>query len=321
METVFSLLGAPVTAYGLHIALAMLMVWVGAGLYATRMGMDRHLRVPFGLWLLPITWFVSRLVYILANITYYTTTLSNPWLALLFWDGGYSAAGAAIGILLAAWGFAKVQRVQPGILLDAAALSMLPAIAIIRMAEAGTDLGLGKTVAADWMRQLSFFAVEDATGELVHAVYRYEALTAVILFLVAIRWLARGSKNHHQPGDLAMVVMTVLGLTQVFWESLRDDGHMVVHFVRISQALSVLAPLWVLAALRKRKSPFYPLRWVIFLVGVGNTIYQEFLIDSSEHPALNYTFMLLSLVAMGWAILSCFRHGQETVRKHQSAAV
>lgn len=44
---------------------------------------------------------------------------------------------------------------------------------------------------------------------------------------------------------------------------------------------------------------------MIFLLGLGNVIYQEFLIDSSEHPALNYAFMVLSLCAMGWTILPC----------------
>lgn len=305
MDTIFSVFGLPVTAYGLWMGLAMLMVWAGTSLYAVRKGMDKGLSLTLGLWLLPFTWFMARLIFVLANITYYTTTLSNLWLSLRFWDGGYAAVGAVMGVLLGTWLFARANRLPAGMLLDGASLSMLPALALLRMAEAGTDLGLGKAVGAAWMRQLPFFTVEDATGELVHAVFRYEAVAALMIFLVVIRWMAGQKKKHLHDGDLALVVLTLLGLSQTFFESLRDDGHMVVHFVRISQALSILAALWVLVVLRKKHPSHYPLRWGIYVLGVGSAVYQEFLIDSSEHPAVNYAFMLLALAAIGWAILSC----------------
>lgn len=305
MSTLFHLGGLPVTSYGVNIALAMAIVWAGTCGYAAEKGAPSTLWIPLGLWMVPLTWGMARLVYVLANITYYTTTLSNPWLAFRFWDGGYSAVGAAAGVLLSAWGFAKANRLSVGEWMDGAGMSMLLGVALIRAAEAGTDLGLGKAVGAAWMRQIPFFSVEDGTGEMVHAVFLYEVVAAIMISLVVLWWLSEKRKKHLHPGDIAMMVVTLLSLTQIFMESLRDDGHMVVHFVRISQVVCMVAAIWVLAALGKRHPKHYALRWVIFLLGLGNVVYQEFLIDSSEHPALNYAFMVLSLCAMGWTILSC----------------
>ena len=60
----------------------------------------------------------------LAESTYYLTTLSNPALALRFWDGGYSLVGALLGMLLAAWAAEKLLRVPRRLLMDGLALAL-----------------------------------------------------------------------------------------------------------------------------------------------------------------------------------------------------
>ena len=112
-ETVFTLLGQSVTGFGLGMAGAMLLMLaeMGGWCHARKLGYGVFIR--FAALAVPLTLLCSRALFVLADCTYYLTTLSNPALALRFWDGGYSLVGAVLGFMLAAWLSEKATRL-PG---------------------------------------------------------------------------------------------------------------------------------------------------------------------------------------------------------------
>ena len=239
--------------------------------------LPRFLLIP------PLVFLCSRLVFVLGNCTYYLTTLSNPALALRFWDGGYSLMGALGGVLLSAFLFPDRRAY-----LDAAVTAFFPALMIERLAESMTALGQG--------RMLSEALAGTFLGQLSDGfmpVWLLEALCALILFILGLCFLRRLA-----PGSTWVRLLILFGAAQTFLESLRDDGHLVVHFVRIQQVLAfllLLVPFWTAFFRSRRRSP---LIFVLVLVLAGTGIFCEFGVDRWGNPLLAYALMILMLILL-----------------------
>ncbi|MBQ8313123.1 MAG: prolipoprotein diacylglyceryl transferase [Clostridia bacterium] len=296
--TLFTLFGVPVTGYGLGAAAALLLSLIACLFYARKTGLAYGAFIRLAVVAIPLCWLMSRLVYVLANCTYYLITLSNPVLALHFWDGGYSAAGAVMGLILAGFLAEKWSRLPHGSLMDAMAYGLPLGLVVIRTLEGGTNLGLGRTVTYEW---LYFLGVEDGYGDLVHPVYRYEAATALIILAILSIWLCK-RRWRVRKGDTCLVSLTLLGAFQVVLESLRNDGHMVVHFVRIQQVLALVALVVAFAVFTTRlyrlggmkKSHLLAL-WLVTIVCIGLGIFMEFRVDRGSLKLVYYAVMILCM--------------------------
>lgn len=302
MDAPMALFGRPVTAFGVGTSLAILLGLLAAGLRLRgRAGYDTFIRQA--VLTVPLALLFSRLLYVLANCTYYLITLSNPALALRFWDGGYSVSGAVLGTLVAAVLAARWTRVRAGVLLDAASIGLLPAILVERLFESGTGMGFGRPVG---MGALLWLGVDDGMGDLVYPVYLFEAIAAALILLIVLIWCAR--RRTLPDGDLCVTVLTLLSASQVILESLRNDQHMVVHFVRIQQVvfllIGVAAFAWCLR--RAARAGVFPatkksqraLCWLIVLICVGLGVWMEFRVDRGMLKALYYSVMTLCMGAI-----------------------
>ena len=106
-----------------------------------------------------------------------------------------------------------------------------------------------------------------------------------VLFIILTVWMCR--RGWELPsGDLCLTSLTLVGCAQVILESLRNDGHMVVHFVRIQQVaylLMVLAALLICSRrLAKRggmKKSRQLVLWLFALLLVGVGVVMEFRVD------------------------------------------
>lgn len=299
--TIFTLFGAPVTDYGLHVAFAMMMGLLGCWIYGSCAK-----RPPVGSQVLrlavlsiPLCWLCARLVFVLGNCTYYLTTLGNPSLALRFWDGGYAITGGVVGFLLAARLAEKWAHLPAGTLADSGAFGIPLAVMVLRWAEGGTRLGLGRSINYEWLK---FLGVDDGYGNLVHPVYRYEAIAALVLFIIMLVWIVLHPKAKR--GDACLVSLGLLGALQVLLESLRNDGHLVVHFVRIQQVLSLVALVAVFGIFAARrckagmKKSQLLLQWLITLACIGVGIWMEFRVDRGSLKLLYYGVMALCMGAI-----------------------
>lgn len=306
--TLFTLFGAPVTGYGLGAAGALALGLIACLIYLRRTGVTYGQFLRLAVLAVPLCWLMSRLVYVLANCTYYLNTLSNPVLALYFWDGGYAMTGAVLGFILAAVLAEKWTRLPHGTLLDAGSMGLPLAIAAARLLEGGTRLGLGRPISYEW---LMFLGVDDGYGDLVHPVYRYEAAAALIVLVIMLIWLSKPRKSSSR-GDAHPIALALLGAFQVLLESLRNDGHMVVHFVRIQQVLSLVALVVVFAIFSARlyrrggmkKSHLLAL-WLVTIVCIGMGIFMEFRVDRGSLKLLYYGVMTLCMGLILFMALIC----------------
>lgn len=301
MGEVFSLFGQPVTMFGLGAALSMLVLFAASGLYWSRKGVSFPVTVRFAFLALPLAFVMGRLVFVLGNVTYYWETLSNPALALRFWDGGYAMTGVIAGILLAAVICSKWTRTSAGVMLDGAMYGVLPALMTERLFEGFTELGLGRSPSYDW---LSALCVDDGYGFLVHPVYRYEAAVALVLFVIITCWVIR---NKAIPsGDAALVTLSLLGTTQVIMESLRSDGHMIIfHFVRLQQILFLVGAVVVLIIFCVRaakkgniKTSHQLALWLAVVACIGVGIWMEFRVDRGPYKWLYYTVLIACMAVI-----------------------
>lgn len=307
-ETVFTLLGQSVTGFGLGMAGAMLLMLavMGGWCHARKLGYGVFIR--FAALAVPLTLLCSRALFVLADCTYYLTTLSNPALALRFWDGGYSLVGAVLGFMLAAWLSEKATRLPGKPLLDGASLALPLGIFVERLCEPGTDMGMGKAIATP---AFMFLGAEDPlTGEWVHPVFYYEAAVAGILFVVLLICALRRKKT---TGSLLGIFTVLFAATQIFFECMRNDNHMVVHFVPVQQVAELLMLLTVLGCWTKRlakkgtKKSQIMLIWLTVIVCVVLTVFMEFRIDRGSMKLLYYSVIALCMAMVSVLALRCRR--------------
>nr|MBR4280549.1 prolipoprotein diacylglyceryl transferase [Clostridia bacterium] len=276
------------TVYGLLCALALTLM-LAAALKSTRF--DTWIRLSVTV--IPLALIGSRLLFGLTSLG--MGDMTNPLQILYAWDGGASMSGAFAGVVLAAFLVERHCKVSHGILMDKLALGMPLALIVCRLAEIPTGMGMGRQVDTPWLQWLGSFTDE------CHPVFIYEALWAFLLGIALMLYLRRARR----PGDVLLTFMVLYGSAQMFFESLRDDYHMVIYYVRINQIaglIMVLIPLilW-LVRLSKRGAKHNDLIFpcVIMVVAAALCIYQEFQVDSNPNLLKEYAIMAAGVAVIG----------------------
>lgn len=276
------------TVYGLLCALALALMLAAA-----------RKNTPFDMWIrlsvtvIPLALIGSRLLFGLTSLG--MGDMTNPLQILYAWDGGASMSGAFIGVVLAAFLVERHCKMSHGVLMDNLALGMPLALIVARLAEIPTGVGMGRQVDTAWLQWLGSFTDE------CHPVFVYEALWAVVLGGALMLYL----RSNRRPGDVLLTFMTLYGSAQVFFESLRDDYHMVIYYVRINQIagfIMVLIPfiLWLVRLSKrsaKRKELIFPC--VVMVVAIVLCVYQEFQVDSNPNLLKEYAIMAAGAAVMG----------------------
>ncbi len=288
MEPLFSLWGAQGYAYGLCATAAALMLLALMGLCGRKRLKPATASACLAAGI-PLGVMGARLVYCLVNLEDFLETYQNPWLMLRFYDGGLSMTGLLMGLFLAAVLVARLTRQRPGDVLDALCLPLGLSLAVLRFGERFTDLGVGKVAREGALTALApWLFLEERIGvatEFRLRVYDYEAVCAVLVCLAAVafsRWLGR--RKGARPGDTALFFAALYGATQILWESMRDDGHLLVVFLRVGQVGAALLPLTALAVMtrpyaRLRGGAKAALGWLGMAALVGGVALLEFSLD------------------------------------------
>ncbi len=284
------------TPYGIHVALSLLAGLVASGIYlkhARRFSLE--VLLCYSICTVPCVWFVSRFVFVLANCTYYITTLSNPLLALRFWDGGYSMAGAFMGACAGALIAGIMMRISSLVLLDGTAIGFPVAVIFARLSETGTGLGEGRPVTG-FIPPLA----PEGYDSYLHPVFLYEAVCAFLIVLILIGLICSHHMLVHE-GDLLLLEMVLYGITQVLLESLKDDGHMVVHFVRIQQVLAICLVVFSMVIFARRIHVHKRSVWVCFTItgtAIALAVLAEFGVDRWGNRPLAYGLLIFSLLCV-----------------------
>lgn len=280
MDTTFSLLGLTGHAYGLCASLAALCLLRGMRV-SGRDRLPEGTTAVFGALGIVLGVLGARLLYCLCNLTTFTQTYENPWLMLRFFDGGFSLPGLIAGLCLAAVLTARLLRARASDVLDAACVPAGLALAVLRFGERFTDLGVGKAVQEGFAT--AHFPWLFATSRMGVAVeYRlnvwaYEAAAGLILF--ALTLLARRALKRRS-GDTALFFALLFGSSQILLESMRDDGHMLLIFLRVGQLGAAVLPLWACAVLCRRAGALRRVvTWTAVALCVLAVVLLEFSLD------------------------------------------
>ena len=235
--------------------------------------------------------------------------------AALIWQlkGGYTLYGAFIGLLLGLLIYSRLAHRLFARLADAVTPGAAVALAVGRLGEFFIAQGLGEYVEDEALAHFPLlictYADEDWSQWQI-PVFFYEAVAALVILIVVLVMLRRGAPS----GRMAETFVGLLGVTQIFLESLRRDEFLRFGFVRFTQ-LAAAVTLAAVLFLRVRRmvldrswQRWQIARVVIFALCVGVVIAIEFALDKSTiNNLLLYCVMAVCQIVMGVAIL---RDGQ-----------
>ena len=309
MDTTFSILGLTGHAYGLCAALAALVLMAGVRIAGGK-------KLPEGtagvFTLLGIVLGVAgaRLVFCLANITTFTEMYENPWLMLRFFDGGLSMPGLIAGLVAAAAITARIMKTRMADVLDAASVPAGLCIALMRFGEQFTDLGVGKAVEEGfatanlpWLFSMSRMGV---AVEYRLNVWAYEAAAGVVIFALMVLLARRLSTS----GDKALFFAAVFGASQIIFESMRDDGHMLLIFLRVGQLGAAALLIAASAMLTKRAGRLCrTAMWIDTAACVLGVVLLEFSLDGRltfGNPTLLRDYLLMTVLCVNMVMYPCW---------------
>ena len=299
----FAFLGTEVYAYGLML---MAGCWAGLAVLYTLASKHPGLKAPAaitGLLALPLGLILARLLYCFGDQAFHP--LLNLQNVLDLRTGGFAMYGALTGAALSALVAARLTKTPAAPLLDRLAPALAAFLALARLGEGFTMLGLSRPLTIQALAD-SFLARQESYGSFLRT-YLIEAVVALALLGILLRSL----KKRHRAGHVFMLGCLLYGGTQTLMESLRFDGHLRFSFVGLQQVLSAVLfglTLIVLAvrALRRRgKKPLPILTLALLPLIVGGAIAVEFMIDRSEAGKLAAygLYILLLAIPVGLGIL------------------
>jgi len=280
MAETFSVFGLTIYAYGLHAAIgAALLLFgmkiIGRDLPKGTVSVFGVLGTVFGIVL-------ARALYCAVNWNSFIYNYENPMLMLRYFDGGMSMVGMIAGLMLAAVLAAKLAKVRTAQVMDAMAVPFGLLMWALRAGEKYTELGVGAAVEENFLTaHMPWLFVESRMGVMVEYrlnVWRYEVIMAIVLFVVA---LACWCKLKDRDGDTALVVFSLYGASQILLESMRDDGHMLVIFLRVGQLAAFLMPLiaCIILSRRAKGKKLVAFAWLVVALCVGAVVVLEFSLD------------------------------------------
>lgn len=315
-----SLFGLTVYPFGICAAAGTLLLLGAMGILGYLRRLPAGTVRVVGLLGIPLGVMAARFFYCLFNVTAFTETFQNPWLMLSFFDGGLSMTGLLGGLVLAAFIASRLKEARFADVMDALSAGLGLLVAAICIGEGFTELGIGKvveesslTAGAPWL----FLAQKAGVNvEYRMAVYRYEAAAGVLLFgVMTTLFLKLRGRKALRSGDLTLVFFSLYGGLQTLLESLRDDGHMLITFLRIAQLAAAMMPVIAMAIFSKRylrlKQPTehrLAWRWGVMAFCIAGLVLLEFSLDgrlSWGAPSMGRDYAIMAALCAALAAMPC----------------
>lgn len=309
MAETISLFGAEIYAYGLCAAIGAAMLLIGMRIA------DRDLPGGtvgvFGVLGMVLGILCARALYCAVNWSAFIYNYENPMLMLRWFDGGLSMAGLIAGLVLAAAATAKLMKTRFARVMDAMCVPFGLMMAALRIGEQFTDLGVGAAVNEGFMTaHFPWLFLESRMGVMVEYrlnVWLYEAVVGFVICAVALVCF-RKLKDH--AGDTALVVFSLYGASQILLESMRDDGHMLIIFLRVGQLAAFLLPAVCCGILSRRvkNKKLVAIAWIVVVLCVAAVAVLEFSLDGRltfGNPTLARDWSLMAAACAALFAMPC----------------
>ncbi len=308
-----------VTTFSALVAASALAAVVAFRVLASRQRIDSRAVDWFSVLSIPFGVFFGHLLFAVSMARLY---ISQPEYGLGFWlrpwDGGFMFYGAVLGCVLSALITRRITGVRVMTVLDAASVALLLLIALIRLSEPFdnlSDVGQGYGLSVYDLPMppflpFAFSPYSDMPDELCMAVFALEAIYALVIAVLSVRWLGRLPK-----GQTALRALLLYAAAQILFETLRRDYTVRLRFVRVSQLISALVLLGLMIyACRSRRlsAKETALRIAALLVLAGGVVALEFAVDkplilpNGEAIFFEYwvTYSLIGLCAAAMGIVT-----------------
>jgi len=237
--------------YGLLIASAVLIGVVLSQSLAKKRGIDPEKVGDMVIWLIIVAIPCARLYYVIFEWPSYA---ARPGDILAIWKGGIAIHGAVLGGTLAAWVYAKLNRLSFWQLSDIIAPPLILGQAIGRWGNFFNSEAFGAPTDLPW--KLYIPLANRPAGyrefEYFHPTFLYESLWNIGVFALLLTLFFWGQKqNQRNPGriragTLFLVYLIAYSAGRLWIEGLRTDSLMIGPF-RIAQLVSLagIALGWV----------------------------------------------------------------------------
>jgi len=144
--------------------------------------------------------------------------LRNPLEIPAIWQGGMAFHGGLIGVVLAAWAFARTHRIAPAALADLLAIATPPGLLLGRCANFVNAELWGRPWNGPW----AMVFPTDPLGLPRHPSQLYEAALEGLVLGAALLWLALRRRAFHRPGLIAGVFFAGYGAARFVVEWFRQ---------------------------------------------------------------------------------------------------
>ena len=284
--TIFALGGVRLTGYGLFTALGLLAGYMLSRRQAERGHIRQSALEKVCLFAILYAMILGRAVYVVSNVGFFG---EYPSAILRIWEGGISTMGAFAGALLGTRqgagrrGFRRaLDTLMPGLLLT---------LAVSRLGELTCWQGRGMIVGGG----IFPLTISNSQGARCLAVCVYEAVAALGLMAYALR------RENRPAGCVGFTCIMLLSLAQVPLESMRSDDFLAVGFVKVDQLIAMIMAVTMIVmflrgCLRAHKSSILDfIALGVAVIMVVMCVVEEFRIDGSANPALNYFMLSISV--------------------------
>jgi len=144
--------------------------------------------------------------------------LSHPLEILKIWHGGLASHGAAIGIILALWLFARKEKKDFTWIIDRVAIVVALSGVFIRLGNLMNSEIYGVETTVPW----GFVFLRNGETAPKHPTQIYEALAYLFIFILLYRIYWK-NKGEHVQGVLISLAMILIFIARFFIEFLKED--------------------------------------------------------------------------------------------------
>ena len=316
--------------YGLALALACAAALLWMSLSARKNGISAGAVSTFAVMALPLGVLCSRAGWCLARLDW---VARQEHFFFQLQRGGGMLYSALIGVMLALWVTARIQKLPFAKLADLAAATGLLVIAIGRLAEGLVGEGYGRNLYEwfdPWGEQSLIawedpsplfrfpFAVPDHYEEYNFAIFVLEAFAAILMLMLVL------CSRRRRAGAKAVLALLLYASMQAVFESMRQDSVLRFGFVRVNQLLSGVLVLILLIICMRGCSKLKPVQrtmpFVELIICCGVIMAMEFAlekkIDFLTWMRMDVCYMVMALGALGLilTVLPLWRKAFPTVK-------
>ena len=229
----------PLRAYGIIIAVGMVVALTWASRRYAGRGGDPDLLFDSALWAIPLGIVGARLYHVITSPDQYFGPGGDPWQAWQIWRGGLGIWGAVALGAVGAWIGARRAGARLGPVADSLAPALLVGQAIGRWGNWFNQELFGAPTSAPWGLRIDALHMPPGypPGTLFHPTFLYECLWN-LAGAALIVWLEK--RLRFKAGQVFALYLMVYTAGRVWIEALRiDDAHRILG-VRLNVWTSVL---------------------------------------------------------------------------------